>query len=1631
MDEGHIRKMKHQHLRQITRFRYAMAYLLLFFLLSGAKAQAQNTVAFTADNWSGCGAVFVQFLNQSSPVGTASWDFGDGGARSTIWNPTRSFNRPGAFIVTLTVTFPNGQVSSVQHTVNVYNRPNVVFSTSPITGCTPLNVTFTDQSSAGDGSISSINWDFGDGNGATGTTASHSYDRGGSIMATSIVTNSYGCTNSGSQVLQINPTPQVSFTSNNQGGCRTPLTVNFTNTTTLNMVGTPPAVTYLWDFGDGTTSPAQHPSHVYTTSGNFNVTLTATTADGCTRTFTAPSYIVIATAQADFTIDQSLCSGSNLTFTNTTQPAPVSATWTFSDGTVQNTVDAVKSFASPGVQSVTMQAITSDGCQATVTRNFTISTAPTVNFAMSPTGACSVPVNVQFTTSGTGANAWAWTFGDGTTSSLQNPLHNFTAEGTYNVKVVATSAAGCKDSAINSISIQRPSLAITGTQRGCIPLNASFGTTIVSPDPVVSYAWDFGDGTTSTLPNPTHVFNTQGLFVVTLVITTQTGCTQAATYGVRAGRPINVDFTVDKTNGCQPTVFNFTDLSTPAASGLQYQWSFEENNGSAGSSAAKNPTYVFNTLGMHNVTLTITNSGCSRSLTKTDYIETFPPTADFVISAPDCANPLERSFTDNTSWGTGPTGTYLWDFGDGTSSTIPSPTHVYAGDGTYTVTLTVSNGTCTSTRSATVRIVTQKPVIYATPNVVCLGSSVTFSVDPYPPGTILSFRWDFGDGRTGGGSSRPVVTYRNAGTYTVNYTATDVNGCVHVADPITVVVNGSVSRFTIDPRQCKDEPVSFTDQSTTRAGNTIVSWTFDFGDGTAPVSYTTQPVNITHTYSVINDYPVTLTVRDNTGCENTSTQTVSIANISASFSARSNIACLNVPFQFENSSVTEPLTYAWTFGDGGTSTDKDPAHTYTAPGTYTVTLDITGATGCTSHAETTNFLRVPNPIADFTFPTVAGDICPPVTVQFTNRSSDYVRTSWSFGDGGGSDEDNPLHNYIRPGTFPVTLTVYSEGGCASPVAGPKDIVIAGPDGSFTVTPESGCWPLTATMTAVSPTAQRFIWDFGDGYSVRTTTPVSPAYTYQKEGVYYPVVLLEDQRGCTVAAIGSPKITVDKITAAFAADVTQACDGGTVFFTDSTKGISLDEGMMPTYFWDFGIPNRSDDVATGPNPSFLYDTPGRFQVRMTATSYYGCPSDTILEIEIEAKPAAEIAPVTPVCIGQPIQLQGTDTRNLPGTTWNWTTNNQQYPVQTPPSIIYPQPGIYPTQLVITTASGLCSDTATADVQIASYPTLSPTPSEASICRGQAVTLQANTEAGVDITWTNYNISDVKSPSPIVTPDIDTTYHVVAVNSTGCSTEGDIRVEVSQPFTVQVNDGDICPGGAVQLHAEGAVTYKWTPATGLNNPDIANPLATPEVTTTYQVTGYGNDNCFTDTQAATVTVHPVPTVNAGPDMEVPVGTAVQLPVTGSSDITQIEWWPVSSLNCVDCLTPTATPRENTTYSVKVTNAYGCTTVDDVTINLVCSSGVVFLPNTFTPNSDGANDIYYIRGKGIKTVKSFRIYNRWGQQVFQRTNFNIEDPAYGWDGRVNGQPVNPDVFIYVAELVCDSNEDFTLKGNVMLVR
>ncbi|SFW70248.1 PKD domain-containing protein [Chitinophaga sancti] len=1621
--------MKHQRLSLFVRTWYAAAYTCVMILLSAVSVQAQNTAAFTADNFTGCGTAYVQFINQSTSGASASWDFGDGGAKSTLWNPTRSFTKPGTYTVTLTVTFTNGTTGTATHTVNVYKKPTAQFTTDVTSGCTPLPVKFTDQSTAGDGTISSVNWDFGDGNGGTGTTANYTYTIGGDYAASAIVTNSYGCTNSNSQIIHAKATPIPAFTSNTQGSCKAPLTVNFTNGTTINTTGNP-GITYLWDFGDGSTSTDLNPIHTYTAEGNYTVTLTATSADGCSKTLTQTEYIKIAAIAADFTISESLCKGTTLHFVNTTQPAPQSATWTFSDGDVQNSVDAVKTFGAAGTYSVTLQALTQDGCQANVTRSFTISDIPTASIGVTPTTACTVPATFNFTGLTTGATAWKWNFNDGGSSAVQNVSHQYNAEGTYTVTLTASNAAGCAANAVTTVAVKKPILSIDGLPNGCVPLEDKFTPIVATADPVISWSWNFGDGTTSTDKVPTHIFTKAGNYIVTLTITTQGGCMQTATFPVQVGDPVDVEFTVDRTTGCQPTVFQFTNQSNPR--GTSWEWTFEETNGN-GSSTLENPTYVWSTIGTHTVILTVINNGCRQTLTKTDLITINPPAAAFTVNTPDCSNLFQRSFTDKSDFGASTTKIWNWDFGDSQTSNVQNPTHVYAAGGTYTVTLTVDNGSCQSVFKTTITIVNESPKIYANPTTLCKNGSVTFSMDPMIANHFSSFQWKFGDGATSTtGAQGPATHEYNApGDYVASMVATDVFGCLHPSNSIPITVNGANAKFSIETKQCKGIAITFTDQSTTKTGNTIVSWTWDYGDGSTPEVFTTATPTVTHTYTSINNYPVTLTVKDNTGCEDSYTATARVANIIAAFGGPDSIACLNTPYQFSNSSITTPLTYQWNFGDGTTSTDATPAHTYTAPGKYTVSLMIEGTTGCRDTITTVDYLRVPNPIADFSYPAVAADVCPPVKIQFTNLSSDYVSSAWTFGDVSSSTEQDPLHNYIKAGTFGITLTVYSQGGCASAVAGPKNILIDGPNGSYTVTPETGCYPLAVTMNAVSSAAIKYIWDFGDGHSATTTTPTSPTYTYPQEGVYYPVVLLEDARGCRVAADGSSKVIADKVKANFGTDVTQACDGGTVLFSDSSYSVSAELGMDMTYAWDFGVTTKTDDVSSAHTPSYVYDAPGTYNVTLTTTTIYGCVNTIQKAIVVEPKPVAVIDPAGPLCTGATLQLAGHETKNIPGTKWSWNILGQDYLVQTPPATTFNQSGDQVITLTISTASGICSSTATETISVVDYPALNPNPVSASICRGGSLVLHANTDANATVTWTDYKINDLHSADPVVTPEIDTTYHVIAQNAAGCAVEKDIPVLVSQPFAVTASDTFICKNDAAQLHAAGAVTYRWSPATGLNNPSAQNPMASPDTTTTYTVTGYGRDACFTSQAMAVVTVHPLPELNAGPDITLATGSSYQIPVVSSNDVTKIEWWPVNYLDCVDCLKPTATPKTTTTYTVTATNAYNCKSVDEITIKMVCESGNTWLPNTFTPNNDGQNDIFYIRGRGIKTIKSWRIYNRWGQLVFERTNFSVEDPTSGWDGKVKGVPVNPDVFVYVAEVVCDTNEDFTLKGNVMLLR
>ena len=143
------------------------------------------------------------------------------------------------------------------------------------------------------------------------------------------------------------------------------------------------------------------------------------------------------------------------------------------------------------------------------------------------------------------------------------------------------------------------------------------------------------------------------------------------------------------------------------------------------------------------------------------------------------------------------------------------------------------------------------------------------------------------------------------------------------------------------------------------------------------------------------------------------------------------------------------------------------------------------------------------------------------------------------------------------------------------------------------------------------------------------------------------------------------------------------------------------------------------------------------------------------------------------------------------------------------------------------------------------------------------------------------------------------------------------------------------------------------------------------------------------------------------------------------------PATNLNCTACPDPSATIKKDITYHTSIRNIYGCTATDSINIKTFCEGSQVFIPNAFTPDGDGVNDILMVRAKGIELVRSFRIFSRWGELIFEKTNFSPNIPSFGWDGKIKGVTGPAEVYVYTAEVTCDNLQTYTFKGNVSILK
>lgn len=1605
--------------------------LLTTFIVNGQAPVASFT---TTGAIAGCPPLVVNFKDLSTNTPT-SWNWNFGGAPPNVLpagtsgsqNPVIIFNTPGTYNVTLIATNASGSSPvSAPLTITVYPTPVADFTTIDTVGCSPFHVQFTDNSNAGGSgaTITGRTWYFGDGGQSNAINPAHVFSLPGNYSVNLQVINSFGCQGTASLKTKtgfITVTPGVTpnFSDSLSSSCKPPTTAFFTNETTG-----PGTITYSWKYGDGASAAGTNPPHTYTTNGAYNVTLIASSDQGCTDSVTTPLVISTGTVTSSIAAPDSVCVGTTVTFQNTSTPIPNSSTWKFGDGGTSTQQTPTHPYSTAGNYTVTLTNSFSS-CNDSVTKVIHVLNPPVADFTTAGSAAsCNAPYTVNFQDLSTGATSWLWSFGDGGTSTSKNPSHTYTTYGSFLVKLTASSTTGCSTVAQKNsfVQIQKPTVATSNMPgNGCAPFSFAPVVTFSAVDGIASYAWDLGNGVNYNGPNPPAQVYAAGKYVVRVTIVTNGGCSFTYTDTVRVGtsKPTPA-FTAAPLAVCVGQDVQFTDQSTGGAN--QWSWAF----GDGQTSSAQNPKHQYNLPGTYSVTLTAFNNGCFDVLTKASYIVVSPPLSKF-SAVGDCNNKSQYTFTDLSTGAL----TWDWDFGDGsphyTGGATPPP-HTYPNlPATYSAKLTVTNGGCSNTSTQTINVL-QKVNFVVTNATPCKNNMITVSISPGST-NYKFFSYDFGDGTP---RTNPCYcinsnhVYTTPGVYTVKVITTDSVGCV---DSVTktnfIQVNGPIANFSAPVTQaCNNLNVSFNDLSTDPVSG-ISKWEWNFGDG--GTSTTQSP---THNYTTQGTYPVKLKVTDPAGCADSITKSnfIIVSVPVAKFTTIDSLFCPSSLIKFTNASTGgfNPV-YTWDFGNGTFSGTNPPLHNYPTVGKYTVSLSILDMYGCSSSFVKTNYINIDTPVAAFKMSDSVAS-CPPLLDSFTFQGSYYKSVLWNFGPGEGvTDSLNTSHLYGIPGTYFPSLTVTSPGGCVATTS--KKVQVFGPYGSFTYSPLGGCDTLTVNFNVVTNGVVGYVWYFGNGDSIKNTLPFVD-YKYNRAGTYLPVLKLIDSANCNVAIPGTAQIIVDTVKAKFVMDKSVLCSSGSVAFADSSY--KLTTTTITNYFWDFGDGRTLSGLF--PNPSNFYTTPGLYTVKMLISTQFGCQDSAISLVRVVANPDIDISGVVSQCVPATLNFAGVIV--VPDTsafTWSWDFDNGQTSlVQNPPAQIYSKAGHYLIKLTATNSSS-CSTTDSADLFIYPIPNVSAGP-DTTICLGQSITLNATGAAGYQ--WlppTSSDLSCTNCFNPVTSPTVTTSYYVTGTSPDGCQATDTIVVTVNGPVTVSVNPlaDSLCLGQSTQLSASGTDVYAWTPATGLSNPTIANPIASPSASTTYQVVGSDSKYCFSDTQYVQITVFPYPTVNIGPDVTIGVGSSYQIPGSGSADIVSFKWFPTTGLSCTDCLSPLATPKQTTTYVTTVTNNGTCTASDSVKITVICDNNNFFVPNTFSPNNDGMNDVFFVRGKGLNIIPSIIVYNRWGQIVFEKRDFAPNDPSAGWDGNFNGKKAPSDVYIYTLEIICDNSTLIPYHGNITLIR
>lgn len=536
-----------------------------------------------------------------------------------------------------------------------------------------------------------------------------------------------------------------------------------------------------------------------------------------------------------------------------------------------------------------------------------------------------------------------------------------------------------------------------------------------------------------------------------------------------------------------------------------------------------------------------------------------------------------------------------------------------------------------------------------------------------------------------------------------------------------------------------------------------------------------------------------------------------------------------------------------------------------------------------------------------------------------------------------------------------------------------------------------CWPNPVNFTNTSSGGNTFLWDFGDG---TTSSLESPSHSYPNSGTYTVKLVVSDSTGCALPDSSTITIQLFNPVNAQVTPDTGICPNGSV---------QLNASGGATYLWS---PATGLSSATVNNPIASPTVNTTYQVIVTDL----CGSDTA-EVEVIIYPTnSSISIDTLICSGGTANLTATG-----GGTYSWTPaasiNNPSA------SSVNATPTTSTNYTVsITTVDG-CAATESVFVEVDVFlptPTLT---NDTGMCNGEIMPLEAG--GGRAYFWyPSINLSANTGTNVTVSPPQTTIYYVDVSNACGTVTDS-VEVFIQKPTAITSPDATICFNDTFLLWANGGNSYRWLSPGNLLTPLNDSTLASPAPPQTYGVEVTDLLGCR-DTAYTTISHYPLPFVDAGEDQIINFGDEVVLSPTHSDG--GFFWDSISSLSCMVCENPIAQPTTTTIYTANLLDKFGCLVSDQVQIGV---DGVLYIPNSFTPNGDGLNDVFQPAGKDITEFEMI-IFNRWGQKIFESNDMNLP-----WNGEFKGNPAQIDTYIWKIKFSDINTSNQTLVGHVNLIR